>query len=106
MAKSQSMFQAAIVRRASLDALIKLDPRTMAKNPVMFVVEVGSVLTTALLISGVVHHAASFGFNLQTPCAAPRQKPRRAGSRKTARSRRSRARCSGSMTWSSSPRAA
>jgi K+-transporting ATPase ATPase B chain len=65
MAKSQSMFQAAIVRRASLDALIKLDPRTMAKNPVMFVVEVGSVLTTALLISGVVHHAASFGFNLQ-----------------------------------------
>ncbi len=65
MAKSQSMFQPALVRRAALDALIKLDPRKMAKNPVMFVVEAGSVLTTALLIGGLVHHATSFGFNLQ-----------------------------------------
>ena len=65
MAKSQSMFQSAIVRRASVDALLKLDPRKMAKNPVMFVVEVGSVLTTALLIAGIVRHEAHFGFNLQ-----------------------------------------
>ena len=34
----------------------KLDPRWMVKNPVMFVVEVGSVLTTALLIDNTVHH--------------------------------------------------
>ena len=65
MAKKKSMFDAAIVRRAFLDALVKLDPRTMAKNPVMFVVEVGSVLTTGLLIAGVARHARSFGFNLQ-----------------------------------------
>ena len=36
------------------DALRKLHPRTMAQNPVMFVVEVGSVLTTLRLLSDVV----------------------------------------------------
>jgi K+-transporting ATPase ATPase B chain len=45
-----SLFDAAIVKRAVLDALVKLDPRTLAKNPVMFVVEVGSVLTTILFL--------------------------------------------------------
>src|SRR6476659_4361925 len=48
--KSASMFEPAIVRRAVVDALIKLDPRQMARNPVMFVVEVGSVLTTVLFV--------------------------------------------------------
>jgi K+-transporting ATPase ATPase B chain len=48
-----------------IDALRKLDPRWMIKNPVMFVVEVGSVLTTALLIDNTTHHRAGFGFNLQ-----------------------------------------
>ena len=37
----------------------------MVKNPVMFVVEVGSVLTTALLIDDTIHHRAGLGFNLQ-----------------------------------------
>jgi K+-transporting ATPase ATPase B chain len=37
----------------------------MVKNPVMFVVEVGAVLTTALLIDNTIHHRAGFGFNLQ-----------------------------------------
>jgi K+-transporting ATPase ATPase B chain len=39
-------FDAAMVRRALLDSVIKLSPRHMARNPVMFVVEIGSVLTT------------------------------------------------------------
>ena len=47
---SRSIFDPAIVRNASLDALRKLNPRSMAKNPVMFIVEVGSVLTTALFL--------------------------------------------------------
>jgi K+-transporting ATPase ATPase B chain len=38
------------VRGASLDAFKKLNPRSMAKNPVMFIVELGSVLTTILFI--------------------------------------------------------
>jgi K+-transporting ATPase ATPase B chain len=42
-----------IVKRAILDSLLKLNPRTMMKNPVMFVVEVGSLLTTIYFIYGL-----------------------------------------------------
>ena len=41
-----SLFQPAIVKRALLDSLIKLDPRVQIRNPVMFVVEIGAVITT------------------------------------------------------------
>jgi K+-transporting ATPase ATPase B chain len=64
MAKKQSMWTLAIVRPAILDSFRKLHPRIMAKNPVMFVVEVGSVVTSALLIVDAVHHQP-IGFNLQ-----------------------------------------
>ena len=50
-----------IVRRAILDSFVKLDPRHMMGNPVMFVVEVGSVITTVLLL----RDPKNFGFNLQ-----------------------------------------
>jgi len=59
--KSKSLWDAKIIRRALVDAVVKLDPRTMMKNPVMFVVEVGSVVTTALLF----REKQSFAFNLQ-----------------------------------------
>jgi K+-transporting ATPase ATPase B chain len=59
--KSKSLWDARIIRRALFDAVVKLDPRTMMKNPVMFVVEVGSVVTTLLLF----HEKQSFAFNLQ-----------------------------------------
>src|SRR5271166_3234126 len=59
--KSKSLWDTKIIRRALVDALVKLDPRTMMKNPVMFVVEVGSVVTTLLLFRG----KQSFAFNLQ-----------------------------------------
>jgi K+-transporting ATPase ATPase B chain len=51
--------------QALVDAFRKLNPRGMAKNPVMFVVEVGCVLSTALLIDNTMHHQPGFGFNLQ-----------------------------------------
>ncbi|HEX5853664.1 MAG TPA: potassium-transporting ATPase subunit KdpB, partial [Solirubrobacteraceae bacterium] len=41
-----SLFQGAIVRRALIDSFKKLDPRVQVRNPVMFVVEIGSVITT------------------------------------------------------------
>jgi potassium-transporting ATPase ATP-binding subunit len=63
--KSKSIWDIKIVRRALLDSLVKLDPRNMMKNPVMFVVEVGSVATTILLIRDVLRHQGAFGFNLQ-----------------------------------------
>ncbi len=63
--KRRSLFDRKIVRRASMDALAKLNPRTMMRNPVMFVVEIGSVLTTVLLISDVVSRRGHFRFDLQ-----------------------------------------
>src|SRR4030081_795298 len=47
-ARKQSMFDPAILRRAAGDAIRKLAPRQMWRNPVRFVVDVGSVLTTVL----------------------------------------------------------
>jgi K+-transporting ATPase ATPase B chain len=44
------LLSGALARRAVVDSLVKLHPRTMARNPVMFVVEVGSVLTTVLFL--------------------------------------------------------
>jgi potassium-transporting ATPase ATP-binding subunit len=64
MAEKQSLWNPAIFGQAALGAVTKLDPRTMLKNPVMFVVEVGSVLTSALLIQDALHHRP-IGFNLQ-----------------------------------------
>ena len=65
MAERQSLWNPAILRQSALDSFRKLDPRLMVKNPVMLVVEIGSVLTTILLIQGVVQHQGSFAFNLQ-----------------------------------------
>ncbi|MGH8907436.1 MAG: potassium-transporting ATPase subunit KdpB [Egibacteraceae bacterium] len=44
----RSLFDPAILRRAAIDSVRKLNPRHMVRNPVMFVVEVGSVLVTIL----------------------------------------------------------
>src|SRR5256885_1906547 len=52
--QARSLFDPSIVRRASIDSLLKLDPRHQVKNPVMFVVEVGSVLTTLLFLQALV----------------------------------------------------
>ncbi len=46
MIEKTSLWNTAILRQAAIEAFTKLDPRKMVKNPVMFVVEVGSVLTT------------------------------------------------------------
>src|SRR5256884_3033563 len=63
--RKKSLAESAIVSRAVLDSFRKLDPRTMVKNPVMFVVEVGAVLTTIQLVWNVSHHDGQFGFGLQ-----------------------------------------
>ncbi len=52
----RTLFDSKILRRACIDALVKLSPRRMMKNPVMFLVEVGAVLTTLLLIPGLSKH--------------------------------------------------
>ena len=54
--KKLSLFDRAILRRALVDSVVKLSPRRMMKNPVMFLVEGGAVLTTVLLIPGLSKH--------------------------------------------------
>ena len=61
MASKKAIWEWKIVRRAALDSVIKLDPRKMMANPVMFVVEIGSVITSVMLFRG----SADFKFNLQ-----------------------------------------
>jgi K+-transporting ATPase ATPase B chain len=52
--RAVSAWEAPLIRAALFDALRKLHPRLMAKNPVMFVVEVGSVLTTLIWVRDLV----------------------------------------------------
>ena len=58
----RSIWDLKLVRGATWSSVLKLNPRNMMGNPVMFVVEIGSVMTTILL---VLHPHAAFGFNLQ-----------------------------------------
>ena len=58
----KSIWDPAIIRGAAVNSVLKLNPRKMMGNPVMFVVEVGSVITTILLI---LRPHEAFGFNLQ-----------------------------------------
>src|SRR6266567_4462342 len=63
--QARALFDLPIVRRAIIDSFTKLDPRHQVRNPVMFVVEVGSVLTTALFFQALVGHGeAPAGFIL------------------------------------------
>src|SRR5207253_7242083 len=59
--KKKAIWEWKIGRRALWDAFLKLNPRKMMGNPVMFVVEIGSVITTVLLFKG----GSAFRFNLQ-----------------------------------------
>jgi K+-transporting ATPase ATPase B chain len=63
--KSASILDARILVPAIGDAFRKLNPKSLAKNPVMFVVAVVSVLTTVLLLKDIVTGAESVGFSLQ-----------------------------------------
>jgi K+-transporting ATPase ATPase B chain len=61
-AKTHSIFDPAIIVPAIGESFKKLNPLTLAKNPVMFVTEVGAAITTVLLVAG---HGANFGFQFQ-----------------------------------------
>ena len=89
-----SLFQPDIVRRALIDSVIKLDPRVQIRNPVMFVVEIGAVITTVTWLIQVFGGKAlggndpgwytftiSFWLWLTVVCSPtwPRRSPRAAG---------------------------
>jgi K+-transporting ATPase ATPase B chain len=63
--QARPLFDLPIVGRAVLQSFRKLDPRHQLRNPVMFVVEVGSLLTTALFVQALAGHGeAPAGFIL------------------------------------------
>ena len=64
-AQAKSIWDPQIVTAAIRDAFLKLHPRIMAKNPVMFVVEVGSLLTTIRLIVDAFTGTSNLEFELQ-----------------------------------------
>jgi K+-transporting ATPase ATPase B chain len=64
-AKGTSFGDRKILRNAIVDSFWKLDPRLMVKNPVMFVVEVGAVITLVVLVANIVQHTGNFRFGLQ-----------------------------------------
>ncbi len=64
MAKQMSLWSPDLILPAIWESFRKLHPRIMAKNPVMFVVEVGSTITTALLVIDIYRHSP-IAFNLQ-----------------------------------------
>jgi potassium-transporting ATPase ATP-binding subunit len=61
----RSMWTPGIVQRALWDSVLKLNPRTLMKNPVMFVVEVGAVITTVDLVRYIATGQRGIGFALQ-----------------------------------------
>ncbi|WP_141588394.1 potassium-transporting ATPase subunit KdpB [Myxococcus sp. AB056] len=66
--KPASLLDASLLKPALVDSLRKLHPRDVARNPVMFVVWAGSLLTTVLVVKDVVSprpDAAPLGFTVQ-----------------------------------------
>ncbi|WP_158821203.1 potassium-transporting ATPase subunit KdpB [Granulicella sp. S156] len=63
--RKRSLWDTKIVGRALSDAFIKLNPRTMMKNPVMFVVEIGSLITTIYTVRDVIQAHHTLRFDLQ-----------------------------------------
>ncbi|HUJ50603.1 MAG TPA: potassium-transporting ATPase subunit KdpB, partial [Bryobacteraceae bacterium] len=65
LVRARPLFDPEIVRRATLASFAKLNPMTLMKNPVMFVVEVGAALTTVFVVRDVAVGAVGIGFGIQ-----------------------------------------
>jgi K+-transporting ATPase ATPase B chain len=63
--RARPLFDPEIVKRATKESFIKLNPRMVAKNPVMFVVEVGAALTTVYVIKDAITGAGGLLFGIQ-----------------------------------------
>jgi K+-transporting ATPase ATPase B chain len=63
--RARPLFDPEIVKRALWESVVKLNPRIVAKNPVMFVVEVGAALTTAFVIKDALTRGPNVFFGIQ-----------------------------------------
>ncbi len=58
-ARHLAVFDPAMVRMATWRSFVMLDPRNMMRNPVMFLVEIGTVLTAIVTVQSILNHAAT-----------------------------------------------
>src|ERR1039457_6893156 len=65
LARARPLFDAEIAGRALKESFFKLNPVTLAKNPVIFVVEVGATLTTIFLVRDLFTGASGLLFSVQ-----------------------------------------
>ena len=65
LVRARPLFDPPIVRRALRDSFLKLNPVTLYKNPVIFVVEIGAAMVSVFLIRDLVNGAPQLGFNFQ-----------------------------------------
>ena len=63
--RTRPLFDPEILSRATKESFVKLNPRIVAKNPVMFVVEVGAALTTVFVIKDIVSGVGGQLFGIQ-----------------------------------------
>src|SRR5215510_9342027 len=65
LVRARPLFDPEILRRALTDSVVKLNPITLMKNPVIFVVEVGAALVLLFLIRDLITGRGDIGFELQ-----------------------------------------
>ena len=65
MVRARPLFDRQLMGRALKESFVKLNPITLIKNPVIFVVEVGAALTTVFMIRDIFIGAPGIGFSLQ-----------------------------------------
>src|SRR4051812_49050611 len=65
LARARPLFDGEILRRALKDSILKLNPVTLMKNPVIFVVEIGAALVLLFLVRDIAIGAGKIGFELQ-----------------------------------------
>src|ERR1035437_2626942 len=65
LVRARPLFDAEILRRALKDSVVKLNPVTLMKNPVIFVVEIGAALVLLFLVRDIAIGARGIGFEFQ-----------------------------------------
>ena len=63
--RAVSLFTGPLVAAAARDSFVKLDPRTLIRNPVMFVTAIVAALSTVLLVKGIATGGAQIAFQAQ-----------------------------------------
>src|SRR5437588_2265126 len=65
LVRARPLLDPEILRRALKDSVLKLNPVTLMKNPVIFVVEIGAALVLLFVVRDIVQGTGAIGFELQ-----------------------------------------